>query len=76
MNVEIGIIGGSGLYAMDGLTVLYERTVETPFGAPSDPFVVGEVEAVARRRRYNPLGSYAFLKSDLEKNVGGSGRPP
>ncbi|HYI09312.1 MAG TPA: S-methyl-5'-thioadenosine phosphorylase [Thermoanaerobaculia bacterium] len=46
MNVPVGIIGGSGLYQMEGLQVLYERTVETPFGAPSDPYVIGEVDGV------------------------------
>jgi 5'-methylthioadenosine phosphorylase len=46
MNVEIGIIGGSGLYAMEGLNVLHERSVETPFGAPSDAFVIGEIDGV------------------------------
>jgi 5'-methylthioadenosine phosphorylase len=46
MNVQIGIIGGSGLYAMEGLEVLYERTVETPFGAPSDPYVIAEADGV------------------------------
>jgi 5'-methylthioadenosine phosphorylase len=46
MNVQIGIIGGSGLYDMEGLTVLEERTLETPFGAPSDVFVIGEIDGV------------------------------
>ena len=46
MNVQIGIIGGSGLYAMEGLNVLYERTVETPFGAPSDPYVIADADGV------------------------------
>ena len=41
---EIGIIGGSGLYAMPGLTGVREHRVETPFGEPSDAFVVGELE--------------------------------
>ncbi|MFP5247516.1 MAG: S-methyl-5'-thioadenosine phosphorylase [Thermoanaerobaculia bacterium] len=45
-EIQVGIIGGSGLYAMEGLTVHYERTVETPFGAPSDAYVVGEVDGV------------------------------
>ncbi|HVS15800.1 MAG TPA: S-methyl-5'-thioadenosine phosphorylase [Thermoanaerobaculia bacterium] len=40
---RIGVIGGSGLYRMDGLVVRETRTVETPFGAPSDPFVLGEI---------------------------------
>jgi 5'-methylthioadenosine phosphorylase len=45
-DVQIGIIGGSGLYEMQGLSVLFEREVETPFGAPSDPYVIGEVDGV------------------------------
>ena len=40
-QAEIGIIGGSGLYSMPGLTDVREIAQETPFGAPSDPFVLG-----------------------------------
>jgi len=40
--VPIGIIGGSGLYEIDGLTVRETLTVETPFGEPSDAIVGGE----------------------------------
>ena len=43
-QAEIGIIGGSGLYAMPGLTAVREVRVETPFGEPSDAFVLGELE--------------------------------
>ncbi|MDE2690975.1 MAG: S-methyl-5'-thioadenosine phosphorylase [Acidobacteriota bacterium] len=46
MNVDawpIGIIGGSGLYDMEELEVHEERTIETPFGSPSDVFVLGEL---------------------------------
>ena len=43
-QAEIGIIGGSGLYAMPGLTAVREVHVETPFGEPSDAFVLGELE--------------------------------
>ena len=43
---QIGIIGGSGVYQMDGLTVLEERRIDTPFGEPSDAFILGEVEGV------------------------------
>ena len=45
-EAEIGIIGGSGLYAMDGLKVIAERTIETPFGAPSDPYLIGEIDGI------------------------------
>jgi 5'-methylthioadenosine phosphorylase len=44
IGIDIGIIGGSGLYAMEGLTVIEERAIKTPFGAPSDPFVIGEMD--------------------------------
>ena len=39
----IGIIGGSGLYEMDGLEILREERVSTPFGEPSDRYVVGQL---------------------------------
>ncbi len=42
--VGIGIIGGSGLYSMAGLTETRELSVRTPFGQPSDPIVVGNLE--------------------------------
>jgi len=42
----IGVLGGSGLYQMDGLKVLHERIVETPFGEPSDPYVIGEIDGI------------------------------
>src|SRR5271170_6233457 len=43
-QAEIGIIGGSGLYAMSGLTKTREVTVKTPFGQPSDAIVLGMLE--------------------------------
>ena len=41
---KIGVIGGSGLYSMPGFTEQREVAVETPFGAPSDSFIVGQLE--------------------------------
>ena len=43
-KAEIGIIGGSGLYAMPGLINVREERVTTPFGDPSDAFILGELE--------------------------------
>ncbi|MBM2849288.1 MAG: methylthioadenosine phosphorylase, partial [Anaerolineales bacterium] len=40
-NIALGIIGGSGLYNMAGLTNIEEHDLTTPFGKPSDPVVVG-----------------------------------
>lgn len=42
-QATIGVIGGSGLYAMDGLADVERVTLETPFGAPSDAYVVGTI---------------------------------
>ena len=44
---RIGVIGGSGLYSMRGLEVHDEIAVETPYGAPSDSFVLGAVDSTA-----------------------------
>lgn len=44
MNVNIGIIGGSGFYQMEGLTGIEKIDVDTPFGQPSDVLTVGEIE--------------------------------
>jgi 5'-methylthioadenosine phosphorylase len=41
MSIQIGIIGGSGLYEMAELTDREERKVETPFGDPSARYVIG-----------------------------------
>ena len=43
-QAEIGIIGGSGLYSMSGLTKTREVHVKTPFGKPSDAIVLGLLE--------------------------------
>jgi len=43
-HATIGVIGGSGLYAMQGLTDAREVRIKTPFGDPSDAIVVGTLE--------------------------------
>ena len=40
----LGVIGGSGFYSMPGLEVEEERTIETPFGPPSDAYIIGQLE--------------------------------
>jgi 5'-methylthioadenosine phosphorylase len=45
-QTTIGVIGGSGLYEIEGLTEIDEVTLDTPFGAPSDTFVTGMLEGV------------------------------
>lgn len=42
----IGVIGGSGLYEMQGLTEVQEVQLETPFGPTSDPIVCGKLQGI------------------------------
>ncbi len=56
MKPKIGVIGGSGLYAMPGFEAQEEHVVDSPWGSPSDPYVVGtlagkEVAFLARHGR-------------------------
>jgi len=41
--IRFGVIGGSGVYQMEALEDVHEVALETPFGAPSDSFVVGKL---------------------------------
>jgi 5'-methylthioadenosine phosphorylase len=64
-RAEVGIIGGSGLYEMEGFTGAREVAVETPFGDPSDRLVVGELEG--RRVAFLPRHArgHRLLPSEL-----------
>src|SRR5690349_20234409 len=61
-RADIGIIGGSGLYDIEGLHQVKRVTVHTPFGKPSDAVVLGELEGVrvaflsrhGQEHRFNP----------------------
>ena len=44
--IKIGILGGSGLYRMEGLTEVREHVVNTPYGAPSDALLLGKLHGV------------------------------
>jgi 5'-methylthioadenosine phosphorylase len=80
-QAEIGIIGGSGLYSMPGFTNVHEERIETPFGDPSDAFVLGEIAGrkvafLARHGRGHRImpselnfraNIYAFKKLGVER---------
>ena len=60
MKAEIGIIGGSGLYSMPGFEAREEAAIDTPFGWPSDNYVLGtlagrKVAFLARHGRGHKL---------------------
>src|ERR1700729_3546121 len=62
---EIGIIGGRALYAIPGLNNEREERLRTPFGDPSDPFILGELQGrkVAFLARHGR--GHRFLPSEL-----------
>ena len=45
-NQKLGIIGGSGIYEMEGVKIIKEHKLETPYGAPSDVVFEAELEGV------------------------------
>ena len=45
-EARIGIIGGSGLYKIEGLTDIEEVSLDTPFGKPSAALVLGKLEGI------------------------------
>ena len=46
-QATIGVIGGTGLYRMDGMTDVEEVSIHTPFGDPSDVITIGKVSGVS-----------------------------
>lgn len=42
-DIDIAVIGGSGVYNMKDLEIVEERVIETPFGAPSDAIIIGRL---------------------------------
>jgi 5'-methylthioadenosine phosphorylase len=64
-TVKIGIIGGSGLYDMAGVTDREEKTLRTPFGDPSGPYVIGTLrgQRVAFLARHG--AGHRILPSEL-----------
>jgi 5'-methylthioadenosine phosphorylase len=73
MSVEIGIIGGSGLYDMAELTDREERTVKTPFGAPSGPYVLATLRGkrVAFLARHGAGHRYMPSELNFRANIFG-----
>jgi 5'-methylthioadenosine phosphorylase len=85
MNVKtrIGIIGGSGLYEMEDLTGVRQVSLDTPFGRPSDAYIVGKLKGIrvaflprhGRGHRLSPselnfrANIYGFKKLGVERLV-------
>jgi 5'-methylthioadenosine phosphorylase len=67
----IGVFGGSGLYSMEGATVLEELKVETPFGAPSDLITIVEIagKRIAFLPRHGRKHQYPPHKVPYKANI-------
>jgi 5'-methylthioadenosine phosphorylase len=72
-RAEIGILGGTGLYEIDGLHDLKEYKLRTPFGDPSDAYIVGTLEGrrVAFLSRHGRGHRYLPLDINYRANVYG-----
>jgi 5'-methylthioadenosine phosphorylase len=72
-EIRIGIIGGSGLYQMDGLTQVEEVEVDTPFGKPSDAYRIGTLEGrrVAFLARHNRNHTISPSELNFRANIYG-----
>jgi 5'-methylthioadenosine phosphorylase len=70
---KIGIIGGSGLYQMPELTEIDEIEIQTPFGSPSDKFIIGtlEDERVAFLPRHGVGHRYTPTEVPFRANIYG-----
>ncbi len=67
MRKTIGVIGGSGLYELAGLSNVAEVALDTPFGAPSDAYIVGELPEDGVRLVFLPRHGrgHRFLPSEI-----------
>jgi 5'-methylthioadenosine phosphorylase len=77
-QATIAVIGGSGLYEMDGMTGATSVDVDTPFGKPSDSIVVGDLDGVkvaflprhGKGHRFNPSHIPARANIYALKSIG------
>jgi len=72
-DIRIGIVGGSGLYQMDGLSAVEEIEIDTPFGKPSDAYRVGTLEGrrVAFLARHNRNHTISPSELNFRANIYG-----
>jgi 5'-methylthioadenosine phosphorylase len=83
-SAAIGILGGTGLYEIEGIEDVEERFLETPFGSPSDAYIIGTLEGKrvaflsrhGRGHRFLPMdinyraNVYGFKMLGVERVIG------
>src|SRR5215471_12237965 len=72
-DIRIGIIGGSGLYDMEGLSQIDEVEVDGPFGKPSDTYRIGSLDGkrVAFLARHNRRHTISPSELNFRANIYG-----
>lgn len=67
----LGVIGGTGLYEIEGLRVKEERELKTPFGHPSDKFIIGEIDRkeIVFLPRHSKVHTIPPLKINFRANI-------
>jgi 5'-methylthioadenosine phosphorylase len=68
-DIKYGVIGGSGVYKLDNLEIINEISITTPFGSPSDKYIIGKIEGivVAFLARHNR--SHNILPGELNSRA-------
>jgi 5'-methylthioadenosine phosphorylase len=70
-DARVAVIGGSGLYSMQELTVLEKREIQTPYGKPSSPIILGELHGnlVAFLARHGEGHRYSPTEVNYRANI-------
>lgn len=66
---EIGVIGGTGLYAIEGLTDIREIEIDTPFGKPSDNLIYGKLASIPVVFLPRHGRKHAFLPGEINQRA-------
>ena len=67
LSAEIGVLGGSGVYSLDGMRNVCDVEISTPYGAPSSPIRVGTVKdrRVAFISRHGKKGAALLPRTSM-----------
>lgn len=68
-NINIGIIGGSGLYQLDNMNIVNEVEIDTPFGKPSDKYIIGEIQGLKVAFLSRHAKGHTILPSELNSRA-------
>lgn len=68
-DISIGIIGGSGLYNLENIKIIEEVRVDTPFGKPSDKYIIGEFQGIKVAFLSRHSTGHKILPSELNNRA-------